>query len=501
MKKMKYSEKNYKNNRNNKKFMAGRSDGFGVRMIALLNAMYCSKKFNLPFAFVWPTDFTLYNCGESFMKTAKIDENKVLGVYTGKPEEIFSEDFIKKYLLSEELVKQIEFENRTGSGLYCLFNYKNIKDFHFNDLLYYESENPLGWAMPFCPLFQMFEEDIDAEEFRQVVRECWKEIGLSKEFCEIVERVDEAARKKGKFVAVHVRSGDIVYRYCSEAFSTKALAAELAVEIIVRELPHYNIVLAGDDITSLERIIEFSLQVLKEKNIDYHGHSVTLAKDLIENNNYQDVNLVFYDSYILSKGEKIFTSEYSAFSRFASLISSSNEVFSCYEYFSKEEQFEIIKRYIERLYLHPAQQSFSYLHLMLLARLLKKPMPERIEYANKMVSLSNLIYAKANYAFFLIWCGQFDLFYQFTNSLSLDEIAKLVKASLFLYGYRFPEVVIKRFFIGIVTTEKVRKARFFAKILKSLSKQERIQLNRFGLKLRLKLFYHDLLNKRLHSKG
>lgn len=50
MKKMKYSEENYKNNRNNKKFMAGRSDGFGVRMIALLNAMYCSKKFNLPFA-------------------------------------------------------------------------------------------------------------------------------------------------------------------------------------------------------------------------------------------------------------------------------------------------------------------------------------------------------------------------------------------------------------------------------------------------------------------
>lgn len=488
---MTYSEKNYQENINNKnlKFLSLRRDGFGARMVSLLNAMYCSKKFNFPFAFLWSEV-------NRFLKKTTIDGNKLTGIYYGKAEDVFSEDFIKKYLLTDE-----DFFYKKFYDIY----YKNMgltpyildKNFHFEDLLYYEKETPLGWVMPHFPLYALF-KDINKDEYRQIIRQCWEEIILSRELCEIKQKIDSAVQNKGKFIAIHVRSGDIVYQEAFHlAYKNKALVAELAVEVIVRELPHHNIVLLGDDITSLQRMREFSLQFLKEKNIDCNGHSIILAKDLI-NNEYDELKLVFYDSYVLSRAYKIYTSTYSAFSDFSIIISRAENSYSCYEYFSKEEQCDITKKYVEKLNLHPAQKAFSYLHLMLVSHEIGKPVEEQLAYADKVRSLANLTGLKLYYALFLLYCSRADLFYQYINSLSLEEVEKIVKSALYP-DFHFQQFYLKRFFIGIMTAENVRKAHLFSKIKKSFTEEEKEQFDSVGFKMKFKFFYHDLLNLKIHD--
>lgn len=485
-----YSEENYKENIKNKnlRFLVLRRDSFGARMIALLNAVYCSKKFHFPFAFTW------MEVWPNAMKKQKVGENQLTGVSAGKVDEIFSDDFIQKHYLPDEFLDIKELQEYTGLSLEP---YQENENFCFNDLLYYKSETSFGWIMPHIFLCTLF-KDIEKEEYRKSIAACWNDIGLSQEFCDIVKRVDSIKQKKGNFIAVHVRSGDIVYKWCCQCYLYTALAAELAVEVIVRELPHNNIILVGDDITSLERILEFSLQTLKEQNIDCNGHVISIAKDLLDEKKYDEIKLAFFDCYLLSKADKIFASKFSALSKLSYLISGTNDYVSCYEYFSEEEQFALIKKYIGKLNLHPAQQAFSNLHLMLLARKLNKTFAEQLAYADNMVSLYDLILKKVVYVFFLIQNNKNELFYRYIDTLSLEEIEELVKQALLprvTDNYR----IYKRFFIGIATAEKVRKAHLFSKIKRSFTEKEKGLFNRFGKKMRFKIFYHDLFNIKLHN--
>lgn len=467
---MEYSEENYQENINNKelKFLSLRCDGFGARIIALLNAMYCSKKFNFPFGFSWRNyDIT---------PDSKIDGNTVIGVNVGRAEEIFSADFLQKYLVQyEDCVPPIVDKIGLVAArelTYRFYPYATDKNFCFEKLLYYKCHIPLGWLMPPYMLCQDF-KDIKYE-YKKICRECWKEIGFSDEFCDIINQIDKAIAEKGKYIALHVRSGDIIYKpYPFDIYYKKALVAELAVGIIVRNLPHHNIVLLGEDITSLERMIEVALQVLKEKNISCNNHTVILAKDLVENN-YKGIQQVFYDFNIMAKAEKITASFDSALSKVACLISDgSNDIISCYDYFSAEEQFEIISKYINRLQLHPNQQGFSNYYLLRLAKELGKPFEEQLKYADNMLALfknndtKNYVYAR-----FLEQSKKFDLFYKFINTLSWTEILNLVISATYTgdidnRGDR-TELLIR-----ILTSNNVRKNKYLYRIKHELKDFEK----------------------------
>lgn len=69
--------------------IAGRDDGFGERMRALLNALYISKKFGFKFGFVWRDINNIQN----------LLDGKVLIPWANLPtrEYLFDQDFIKSY--------------------------------------------------------------------------------------------------------------------------------------------------------------------------------------------------------------------------------------------------------------------------------------------------------------------------------------------------------------------------------------------------------------------
>lgn len=489
-----FSEEQYKKNINNGKlrFIEKRGDGFGARMVSLLNAMYCSKKFHIPFAFVWFGDEKL----NAFCRTKQVDNNRLVGISVGSPEEVFTENFIRNYCISddgsnEEIIKMKEW-------VYYFEPYRDIANFCFDDLLYYECRSPLGWNMPPIFLPDVF-QDIDKNDYKRVCKECYREIEFSDEIKGIIEKVDTAVSDKGKFITIHVRTGDIVYSVPWPMYLRKALIAELVVEVIIKELPHNNVVVLGDDITSLERIIQFSRQIMQENNIDFGNHSILLAKDFIENNTYENVLLTFYDSYVLSKGEKLFISSWSSFAFFPSLISDTDDVFSCYNYFSAQEQYDIILKYIERLDLHPLQRSFSYYHLMQLSKELGKSFEEQLRFANKMVSLSSLNVTKAVYAFFLIEHRKFNLFYDFVEALSPEELEEMLKFAIIPWNsncYRMN--VFKRFCLGIFTADNARKARLLHTIKKKLSAQEKEWFNQMYKTIFFRLHRYIWFNKKLH---
>ncbi len=241
-----FSEEQYKKNINNGKlrFIEKRGDGFGARMVSLLNAMYCSKKFHIPFAFVWFGDEKL----NAFCRTKQVDNNRLVGISVGSPEEVFTENFIRNYCISddgsnEEIIKMKEW-------VYYFEPYRDIANFCFDDLLYYECRSPLGWNMPPIFLSDVF-QDIDKNDYKRVCKECYREIEFSDEIKGVIEKVDTAVSDKGKFITIHVRTGDIVYSVPWPMFLRKALIAELVVEVIIKELPHNNVVVLGDDITVL----------------------------------------------------------------------------------------------------------------------------------------------------------------------------------------------------------------------------------------------------------
>lgn len=466
MNEMQYSEENYKENTENKnlRFIASRSDGLGGRMMALLNAMYCSKKFGIPFAFVWIED------PEWWFKKNNAD-NKLQWVCWGKIKDVFSEDFIQKYCLPKEISEQ----SRMWRGSYeALEPYKKIKNFRFENLLYYKREIPLGWPMPWWDL-PRFYGDINKNEYKATIKECWNEIGFSDEFSEIIKKVDAVVQNKGKFITLHVRSGDVVYAIPSYVYSQKAVAAELPVEVIVRELPYHNIVISGDDLTSLERMIEVSLETLKEKKVDCHGHFVLIAKDLIKDICISnEIQLAFYDCYLLSKGEKIYISSYSNFSCLASLLSETNEIIFYNKYFSNQEQFDIIANYIDKLNLNSAQQAFSYYHLLLLAKELGKTYEEQLKYAEKINLLGDTPFMKSHYGYFLLENNRNNLFSKFINSLSMDELIKIIDISFIKY-FQCPASAthLKDFIFGIFAADCIQKNNnFFEEQLKYANKSD-----------------------------
>lgn len=420
--------------------------------------------------------------------------NNLLGIYFGKAEEVFSHDFLEKYRLPDETGEQFCYA-------YSFGKFNKPEGYCFEDLLYYKCEIPLGWVVPCCTL-PFILNGINEKEYRQIVKECWNEISFSDEFNDIMEQVDTAVQDIEKFVTIHVRSGDIVYSDCKKNFLQKALAAELAVEVIIRELPHNNVVLVGDDITSLERMREFSLQTLKEKNIDCNGHSVILAKDFIEEAKYMDdIKLVFYDCYLLSKGEKIFTPAVSAFSTLSSVISNSNDVYSCYEYFSEEEQYEIIKEYVEKLNLHPAQQSFSYYHLLILSKKIGKSFEEQLAYAANMVLLFDNIWVKINYSHFLIENNCFELLYRYFNSFTFAEVISVIER--IVDPMNINAVASQEYrekFLFVLLTLDMFHIGSYKKIKRALQGANRVNFKRIYKKpfFRLKVNYYNLFNKKLH---
>lgn len=161
------------------KIVARRSDGFGQRLYALLNAMYLSDKLDLKFGFTW---------SERFIE----DEFHAIS----KAEDFFNKEFLDNHLMREDEV--LDYKNIVGTDL-CK-----------NDILEPINKGTLvGWAASNSHLRNTFREDLLPDSSLSLW-DVFCKIGFSERIQAAIHYAQELTLPDD-LIAVHIRHGDVVF--------------------------------------------------------------------------------------------------------------------------------------------------------------------------------------------------------------------------------------------------------------------------------------------------
>ncbi len=314
--------------------VAARSDGFGERMCALLNAMYLSEILNMDFRFKWREnansvvhDFTQKNTYLAANETSDIKD-------------FFNNDFIKSYHIDSVDMSEL-------CSIWELKN-KSIFDFIFT------SKEEWGWYAPPHNLTKIV-RNLNENEYREKLRGCWQKI----QFNPVINAIIHEANLKSKneeFVAIHVRSGDNVYersmhtRWLWYALD-KSVSFYLVYEIIIREIRKGNkVVLFGDDPTTNA--------ILK----DYiNSSNVCTIEDFIDLPNINSDQRVIFEIVFMSNAKTIYAGN-SGFSRVAYFIGNAN-FYLINLYFTHQEKKEIIYKNLDKLPINKKHAAFSLFYI------------------------------------------------------------------------------------------------------------------------------------------
>ena len=301
--------------------VAGRGDGLGGRLMAMLNALYISKNLDFEFGYVWP--LTLNAQAKNF-KAESIKDAYVIGHAIETEEDIFSSDFIKNYSKTGLI--------NTNQGV--LRKVKNEKFAMLTDTEYYE--NSWGWYAPPDPLIKLF-SDIDADDLKEFLRSAWNDISFNEIVKYSLNSASNQAKKLDDFVAIHIRTGDIVfadYRFNGKQFMRKALPIGLA-DLLIKSLIDQgvrNIVLFGDEKKSIE--------MLKNK---YKVNSIFDYYPKVFDSSSEQA---LFEIQFMSHAMKIFSSGSSFFSILAQTIGRDVSFESVYDLFSVNEQYSSLRKYV-----------------------------------------------------------------------------------------------------------------------------------------------------------
>lgn len=329
--------------------VAGRTDGFGARMCALLNAMALSKMLDVAFKFSWVAPENA-----PFMKenNKNLENNQVLIPYANLPlkEELFSPNFLEQYCVDDGYVGNIE----------------QIPSYFKPDTLerYKQEPFPLefGW---YSDGIMLEYADMDSDKYRQILADCWTEIGFAKNIQEVIKLAKKSVKAiKGDFVAIHIRSGDIVYSdsWAPVVFQKTAFSVYLAVHIARLEIQKGNhIVLFSDDLSASATIKNILTADSEKNNIQIH-----CIDDFFARNDYLGYEQSIFEIVFMAQAKKICNGGSSGFSGLAMRIGNIREHSSPDDYFSVQEQAEIIESSIHLYDFHPAHKAFAYMKLFLL---------------------------------------------------------------------------------------------------------------------------------------
>ncbi|ECQ9273898.1 hypothetical protein F0J46_08925, partial [Campylobacter jejuni] len=308
-------------------FIAARTDGFGARITALLNAMYLADRLNCKFGFVWPI--------RSFPKM--INDNVVNTPFIEDEKYIFNGKFLENHSYTNS------FKNNHQTPL---FEYMDVGNFSIPNrsvdrLLMKPYSNSWGWTTPFGFCFKHF-CNLSEEEYFNGLRKAWKKICFSDSILVALNRADFEASKIGKFVNIHIRSGDMVYTVhrfnIPEHFFVKhVVSIEMAILVIELELKKHNkILICGDDIETLEAIKTYFISKLD---------SVLFLHDFSLKYNFGKLEQLLFELQFRSKAQSIYTSK-SAFGILPYAIGNSKELINIYDFlFNKNNLYKELVNY------------------------------------------------------------------------------------------------------------------------------------------------------------
>lgn len=366
--------------------------GFGDRMIAFLNAMYLAKQIGFKFGFRWP----FVNKEKIYGKNPPKELIEIIDA--GLENEVFSEEFIQKYAYTARKIAYAT--DGTPKVRYVQDFLKKPYRFSYG---YLARHNNLKLHIEEFPL-----------NFKKEYASLWKTIGFSKAIKNILNEATKTYLDKfsnKETLALHIRSGDIVYSPGRMRdfyfFQDKATPIEIALEMIEQN-PLSDIVLFSDVKAILRRIVAY----YKEKNRNNLYDSTEFIPEGLNN-----AQRALFEVQFMSHFTKIYSP--SGFARLASLLSRAEEPLMWANIFTDEQKYSILKKNFDKVVVHPLQSAFSLFCLFMFAKKIGKPTSELKEILTKAKELDG---ENSLYYVFLVYCLILDGDYQEANKYIQDNM-------------------------------------------------------------------------------
>ncbi|EAJ6337856.1 glycosyltransferase [Campylobacter jejuni] len=356
--------------------ISSKPDGLGMRIASILVGMYLAKKMNFEFGFLWHNSIDLAFMG--ITQSCKDEKLNYLGNCMDEVDIVFGESFIEQYFLPSEGLEYshgnaIRKDRRTFEYLVDQENFEKEWGWYSTDIL------PNLWI-----------EDCEESECLHEIQQIYTTINFSKQYQDILIKVqDDIAKLQAKFIALHIRGGDIIFSNIRKAPSftpviERLFPYEIALEIAIKELDkNNNIVVFGQDLNANKELVDYL------KSFKQYNHLKILDISSFIDPNYTEMQRAFFEINFMSKAEKIYSAKESVFSKLAMMISGSNKLVSFHDIFSKDEQLKLIIQNMNKLSLHFLQKAMSSFRLFQLSRELNLPLENQIKYLDEALKLDN----------------------------------------------------------------------------------------------------------------
>ena len=330
--------------------VANRYDGMGSRIFSIICSIYLAKKLgNIDhMKFIWEEGRFSKANHENFSFRKEEKDSLVIGMSVESKEEVFDKAFIEKHYINHKSLKP-DLTNswlskwKIRSFVALEQEFKNGKEKFFT----YEISN----------LYHLL-SDLNEHEVREFCsKHVIHEIKFSDKIQKMIDKAYMDAQNLGEYTCIHLRSGDAIYDYSGvRKFGKTSIyhASYLALGLEIAKREKGKVVLVGDDIRSLEYLVE----VIGEDR-------VISVESLRDTSKYSNMQLFFYDVFFMSKAKRLYGTN-SALARIACLISSELDFKNSYQCFSHEEHYEILNSNLSLLAkTSHSQLAFMYFHLYL----------------------------------------------------------------------------------------------------------------------------------------
>lgn len=353
--------------------IAARSDGLGARLMPILNAMFLAEYTGFKFGYVWVKSQHDVN------SLKKSGANSLAGIYLSDENYIFDKTFIDKY----------SYTNNIPTFM------KSPTCISLNNLINKPYEQKWGNYVGHLTVQSALKNVVN---FGREYPRLWKSIQFSQRISEIIMLSENTCNTNfpDRFVAIHIRSGDIVYDmyrqkdYAISLAWNKAMPLEIALELIELEIKNNSsIVLFSDDFTSIEEI---------KKNITYD--KLFIVGDFIEELN--SIDRLFFELTFMSNAKYIYSGN-SSLARAASYIGIGCEPIFYFLKFNYFDIYNIIKRHYNKYNFNHMQVAFTSYYMCLLCKEIGKDDLECLKFIKKAYThdINNIIY-KIGYIIYLI---------------------------------------------------------------------------------------------------
>ncbi|EAJ6030478.1 hypothetical protein DKK25_05470 [Campylobacter coli] len=361
-------------------FIAARGDAFGSRIMALLNAIWLSKKLNCKFGFVWPNAFNVLG--------VKKNENVIIPSVL--PEQsIFTKKFVSGYSYTKLL------KSHPGS----IFQYKAANKMSIDRLLEKPYSHDFGWYVS-GGFIDIYLDGLQDGEYLTGLRNAWREIQFLPDFNDSIQKGLDEAEKLGEFVSIHIRCADLCYsdyrfNMIRNYKFKHIVTVEMALAIIDYELNRQNVLICGDDLALLDSL-------KKHYNQQPRKFKLYSMNDFVNKYTFKtNIEQMFFELYFRSKSSVIYSTK-STFGILPYLISNDSCLKHIYEFYNKRTYYEYIKNNIGKITVHDYQLAASYFILFILGIEIEVDANELYIYIRKSLSYDRLNITYQLFLFFTL---------------------------------------------------------------------------------------------------